>query len=56
MTVYNEHGWAIGVKRKWDIEDVVQEYDSNLNITLTQLAKKSGWDYHDLIKLLMTEQ
>ena len=26
MTVYNEHGWAIGVKRKWEIEDVVQEH------------------------------
>jgi len=50
---YNEHGAGCGLQRKWDIDDVISEYDQNWDITLQELAKCSGWTVKELKKLLM---
>ncbi len=43
---------AYGLKRKWDIDDVISEYDGNLNLTLTDLARKSGYTIPELKEIL----
>ena len=40
-------------KRKWDIDDVIYEYDQNFNITLRELSGRSGWSVQELKKILM---
>lgn len=44
---------ACGVKRRWDADDVIAEYDSNLNITLARLSQISLWDIEELKDLLL---
>jgi uncharacterized protein YbgA (DUF1722 family) len=50
---YKEHGAGCGLQRKWDIDDVISEYDQNWDITLQELARCSGWTVKELKKLLM---
>ena len=50
---YNEHGATCGAKRKWDIDDVIYEYDQNFNLTLKELSGRSGWSVKELKKILM---
>lgn len=47
---YNEHIATCGAKRKWDIDDVIYEYDQNFNITLRELSGRSGWSVQELKK------
>ena len=41
-----------GAKRKWDIDDVIYTYDQNLNLTLDELSKLSGWTVEELKEYL----
>ena len=41
-----------GAKRKWDIDDVIYTYDQNLNMTLDELSKLSGWTVAELKEYL----
>jgi len=44
---------GVGTKRlPWDKSDVIAEYDSNLNLTLAQLSRMSGWSIQELKTLL----
>jgi hypothetical protein len=45
---------AFGLRKRWDKSDVIAEYDSNLNLTLQQLSRMSGWDIKELKELLMS--
>ena len=47
-----EYGMAYGVKRQWDIDDVISEFDGNLNLTLKDLARKSGYTISELKEIL----
>ena len=42
-----------GAKRKWDIDDVIYTYDQNLNMTLEELSKLSGWTVTELKEYLI---
>ena len=42
------------IKRKWQSEDVIEEFDSNWSITIAELAKRSGWTVAELKSLLMS--
>jgi hypothetical protein len=42
-----------GVKRKWDIDDVIYTFDQNLNMTLAELSSLSGWTIVELKEVLM---
>jgi hypothetical protein len=43
---------GVGLKGRWDKSDVIAEYDSDWNITLSQLARRSGWTIAELKELL----
>ena len=46
---------GVGIKRlPWDKSDVIAEFDSNLNLTLQQLSRMSGWTVNELKELLMS--
>ena len=46
---------GVGIKRlPWDKSDVIAEYDSNLNLTLAQLSRMSGWSIKELKQLLLS--
>jgi hypothetical protein len=46
---------GVGIKRlPWDKSDVIAEYDSNLNLTLAQLSRMSGWTIEELKQLLLS--
>ena len=47
-----EYWMAYGVKRQWDIDDVISEFDGNLNLTLKDLARKSGYTISELKEIL----
>lgn len=54
-TIYETpHLAGVGFKGRWDKADVIAEYDSNWNITLSQLARRSGWTVEELKELLMS--
>ena len=40
-------------KRKWDIDDVIYEYDQNFNMTLRELSRLSGWSVQELKKIFL---
>ena len=42
-----------GAIRRWDKCDVIAEYDSNLNMTLQELCRKSKWEISELKALLL---
>ena len=42
-----------GVKRKWDIDDVIYTFDQNFNMTLAELSSLSGWTIVELKEVLM---
>jgi hypothetical protein len=42
-----------GLKRRWDKSDVIAEYDNNLNLTLSELSRKSQWTIDELKALLL---
>lgn len=44
-----------GILRRWEIEDVIAEYDNNLNLTLKELSQRSRWDISELKKLLLND-
>lgn len=46
------HLAGVGFKGRWDKSDVIAEFDSNLNLTLQQLANMSGWTLDELKELL----
>ena len=46
-------GAACGIKKRWEIEDVIAEFDSNWNITLAELSRMSMWDIEELKELLL---
>lgn len=51
-----EHGAACGIKKRWDIEDVVAEFDPNWNPkfeTLAELSRASMWSITELKELLL---
>jgi len=49
------HLAGVGLKRlPWDKSDVIAEFDSNLNLTLAQLSRMSGWTVQELKQLLMS--
>lgn len=49
------HLAGVGLKRlPWDKSDVIAEFDSNLNLTLAQLSRMSGWSIKELKELLMS--
>ena len=50
-----EFGAACGIKKRWEIEDVIAEFDSNWNITLAELSRMSMWDIEELKELLLKE-
>lgn len=37
-----------GFRTRWDKANVIAEYDSNLNLTLAELSRKSGWTIDEL--------
>ncbi len=39
----------------WKYQEVIDYYDSHLNVTLHELAAKSGWYVHDIKKLLRAD-
>ena len=48
-----EHGAACGIKKRWEVEDVIAEFDSNWNITLAELSRISMWTITELKELLL---
>jgi len=42
-----------GAKRKWDIDDVIDTYDQNLNMTLAELSSLSDWTVAELKEALL---
>mgnify|MGYP000863630843 FL=1 len=42
-----------GVKRKWDNDDVIDAFNQNLNLTLCELSRRSGWTVKEIKDLLM---
>mgnify|MGYP000952875066 CR=1 FL=1 len=42
-----------GVKRKWDNDDVIDAFNQNLNLTLSELSRRSGWTVKEIKDLLM---
>lgn len=42
-----------GYKGRWDASDVIAEFDSNWNLTLSELSRMSQWSVGELKKLLM---
>jgi len=44
-----------GFPKRWDKADVIAEYDSDLNLTLSELSRKSGWTIDELKAVLMQE-
>lgn len=42
-----------GVKRRWDIDDVIYTYDQCLNMTLSELSSLSGWTIAELKEVLL---
>ena len=42
-----------GVKRRWDNDDVINAFDTNLNLTLSELSRRSGWTVKEIKDLLM---
>jgi len=42
------------IKRKWQSDDVIEEFDSNWSITMVELSKRSGWTIAELKSLLMS--
>ena len=53
IDIYNTpHLAGCGVPKRWDKADVIAEYDSNLNLTLAELSRKSRWSIDELKVLL----
>ena len=50
--VNTETGAGCGSKGRWDASDVIAEYDGNLNLTLSELSRKSKWPVGELTVLL----
>ena len=43
---------GVGFKGRWDKADVIAEFDSNWDLTLAQLSRRSGWTIAELKELL----
>ena len=41
--------------QKWEWYDVVDYFDSHLNVTLRELSGMSGWRVEDIKRLLMEQ-
>lgn len=39
----------------WSSQEVIDYYDSHLNVTLHELAAMSGWYVHDINQLLRAD-
>jgi len=44
-----------GSIRKWQIDDVICTFDQNLNMTLQELSKISGWTIKELKDVLLSK-
>lgn len=49
------HKAMCGYKGRWDVDDVVAEFDSDWNLTLSELSRRSQWSVSELKKLLMSK-
>ena len=46
---------AYGVPKVWDVDDIIDTYDSSPNLTLKELSRRSGWSVRELLSLLTHE-
>lgn len=46
---------AHGVPKVWDVDDIVDTYDSSPDLTLKELSRRSGWSVGELLSLLTHE-
>lgn len=44
-----------GVPKVWDVDDIVDTYDSSPDLTLKELSRRSGWSVGELLSLLTHE-
>ena len=44
-----------GVPKVWDVDDIIDTYDSSPNLTLKELSRRSGWSVGELLSLLTHE-
>jgi len=44
-----------GVPKVWDVDDIIDTYDSSPNLTLKELSRRSGWSVRELLSLLTHE-
>ena len=46
---------AYGVPKVWDVDDIIDTYDSSPDLTLQELSRRSGWSVGELLSLLTHE-
>ncbi len=46
---------AYGVPKVWDVDDIIDTYDSSPDLTLKELSRRSGWSVGELLSLLTHE-
>jgi len=46
---------AYGVPKVWDVDDIIDIYDTSPDLTLKELSKRSGWTVRELLSLLTHE-
>ena len=44
-----------GVPKVWDVDDIIDTYDSSPDLTLKELSRRSGWSVGELLSLLTHE-
>ena len=44
-----------GVPKVWDVDDIIDTYDSSPDLTLKELSRRSGWSVRELLSLLTHE-
>ena len=44
-----------GVPKIWDVDEIVDTYDSSPDLTLKELSRRSGWSVGELLSLLTHE-
>ena len=46
---------SYGVPKVWDVDDIIDTYDSSPDLTLKELSRRSGWSVGELLSLLTHE-
>ena len=44
-----------GMKRKWDVDDIIYTFDHKPNMTLAELSRLSGWTVSELMEVLLND-